>query len=107
MARVQNKKLKVDAAAGVDQWHWYQRVADANISEWLAEIDAGKFDPFDVTDIPEARLPEIEGEFDFANVQVDDAGNFSDPATFPEWTAVSLDLSPPPAATGGTIEDVA
>ncbi len=34
------------------------------------------------------------------------SGNLGNPVTFGPWTSVPLDLSPPPDATGGAIEDV-
>ena len=105
MARIKQKKLKVDASPAADFWDWYQRDADPDLDTWLAEIDAGNETPFASTDVPEADIPAVEGTFDFAVVQRDAAGNTSDPATFPGWTAVPLDLSPPPPATGGVIVD--
>jgi hypothetical protein len=72
----------------------------------LASIDAGDETPFATTTIPEAQIPAVEGQFDFAVVQKDNAGNESDPASFPGWAAVPLDLSPPPPATGGQIVPV-
>lgn len=108
MARVQRKQLSVDAdAPGVDAYEWHMRDAGADVAGWLAAIDAGTEPPDATTSVPVWRMPEIEGDFDFAVVQMDDAGNRSDPASFPSWQAVSLDLSPPPAATGGAIEDAA
>lgn len=105
MARLQKKKLRVDAVAGVDAWQWHMRTAAADVAAWLAEIDAGNESPFAETAVPETELPEIEGDFDFAVVQGDTAGNLSDPASFAGWQSVSLDISPPAPATGGVIED--
>lgn len=108
MSRVQRKILKIDAdAAGVDAYEWHMRSAADDVAGWLAEIDAGNVPPDDTTDLPEWPIPEVEGDFDFAVVQMDDAGNRSDPASFSTWQAVSLDLSPPPPATGGVIENFA
>jgi hypothetical protein len=107
MSRVQRKRLKVDAASGVDSWSWYMRDAAADVTGWLASIDAGQENPFDVTAVPEAEIPQVEGDFDFAVVQGDAAGNLSDPASFVGWQSVSLDISPPAPATGGVIESVA
>ncbi len=105
MAKIQQKKLVVDPQPAADAWDWYFRPAQPAIDAWLAEIDAGNETPFATTTVPEALIPEVEGEFDFAVVQKDNAGNESDPATFPGWAAVPLDISPPPPATGGTIVD--
>jgi len=105
MARIKQKKLVVDATPAADAWEWYQRDADPDLDTWLASIDAGNETPFATTTVPEADIPSIEGTFDFAVVQKDTAGNTSDPASFPGWAAVPLDLSPPPPATGGTIVD--
>ena len=110
MSRVQRKRLRVnqvDSDQGVTAWEWYQREAAADVDNWLAQIDAGDVIAEITTDVPEYEIQNIEGEFDFAVVQMDDAGNRSDPSTFPAWMAVSLDLSPPTAATGGVIENVA
>lgn len=106
MAKIKQKKLVVDANPATDFWAWYQRDAAPDLDAWLAEIDAGNETPFATTDVPEAQIPSIEGDFDFAVVQGDNAGNESDPATFAGWAAVPLDLSPPPPATGGVIVDV-
>lgn len=103
MAKIRQKKLVVDPQPAADAWDWYQRTSAPEIDAWLAEIDAGNETPFATTTVPEAQIPEIEGTFDFAVVQKDDAGNESDPASFPGWAAVPLDLSPPPPATGGRI----
>lgn len=106
MSKIKRKKLTVDQDLGTDVWDWYQRNAAPDVPAWLASIDAGNETPFASTVDPEAEIPPIEGEFDFAVVQKDAAGNESDPATFPGWTAVPLDLSPPPPATGGQIVDL-
>lgn len=106
MSKIKQKKLVVDANPATDFWAWYQRDAAPDLDAWLAEIDAGNETPFETTSVPEANIPSIEGDFDFAVVQGDDAGNESDPASFPGWAAVPLDLSPPPPATGGVIVDV-
>lgn len=106
MARIKSKKLTVNADPAADSWDWYQRDAAADIDVWLATIDAGGIAPFGKSVEPEIEIPHVEGTFDFAVVQVDAAGNMSDPATFTGWISVSLDLSPPPAATGGLIVDV-
>ncbi len=106
MAKIKRKKLTVDPTPAADAWDWYQRNAAADVDTWLASIDAGEETPFATTTVPEAEIPPIEGEFDFAVVQKDDAGNESDPASFPGWAAVPLDLSPPPPATGGQIVDL-
>ncbi len=107
MSKIKRKKLTVDPNPATDAWDWYQRNAGADVDAWLAGIDAGDTsDRFATTTVPEAEIPSIEGEFDFAVVQKDDAGNESDPASFPGWAAVPLDLSPPPPATGGVIVDV-
>lgn len=105
MAKIKRKKLIVDATPAADAWDWYLRTAAADIDTWLAEIDAGNETPFATTTVPEVQIPEVEGDFDFAVVQKDDAGNESDPANFPGWAAVPLDMSPPPPATGGAIVD--
>lgn len=108
MARVQRKILKVDAAPGVDAFEWYMRDAVPDVAGWLASIDAAdETDRFAVTSDPDVVLPEIEGDFDFAVVQMDAAGNRSDPASFAGWENVSLDTTPPNPATGGVIESVA
>ena len=107
MARIQKKKLKVDASPTTDTWEWYMRAAESDVAGWMASIDAGQESAFEISDLPEAEIPVVEGDFDFAVVQMDAAGNRSDPASFAGWQAVPLDTSPPPAATGGTIEDVA
>lgn len=106
MSKIVQKKLVVDPQPAADAWDWYQRDTASGLDAWLAEIDAGNETPFATTTVPEALIPEIEGIFDFAVVQKDDAGNESDPASFPGWAAVPLDLSPPPPATGGQIVDV-
>lgn len=106
MSRIKSKKLTVNADPAVDTWHWYQRDAAADVDVWLASIDAGAVGPFGVSVEPEIEIPEVEGTFDFAVVQIDEAGNMSDPASFAAWTGVSLDLSPPEAATGGQLVDV-
>lgn len=105
MAKIKRKKLTVDPQPAADAWDWYLRDAAPDIDVWLASIDAGDETPFATTTVPEAQIPEIEGNFDFAVVQKDDAGNESDPANFPGWAAVPLDISPPPPATGGVIVD--
>ena len=106
MSKIKQKKLTVDLAPGVDFWDWYQRDAGpVAMDTWLASIDAGNETPFATTEVPEVDIPEIEGTFDFAVIQKDAAGNESDPATFPSWSGVSLDLSPPDPATGGQIID--
>lgn len=105
MARLQKKKLRVDADPAVDSWEWHMRTAAADVAAWLAEIDAGNDTPFATTTVPEAEIPAVEGDFDFAVVQGDTAGNLSDPASFTGWQSVSLDISPPAPATGGVIED--
>jgi hypothetical protein len=106
MARVQQKKLRVDDNADVEAWEWHRRPAADDVDGWLAAIDAGQVEPTDTTGSPELDLGQLDGVFDFAVVQVDAAGNRSDPASFPAWTAVPLDTTPPPAATGGVIENV-
>ena len=106
MAKVIQKKLTVDPTTAADAWDWYQRDTAPDLADWLASIDAGDETPFATTTVPEAQIPAIEGQFDFAVVQKDDAGNESDPASFPGWAAVPLDLSPPPPATGGVIVPV-
>lgn len=106
MSKINQKKLIVDANPATDFWAWYQRPTAPDLDAWLASIDAGQETPFATTTVPEAQIPEVEGEFDFAVVQGDDAGNLSDPTSFPAWAAVPLDLSPPPPATGGQIVDV-
>ena len=104
MAKIKQKKLTADLAPGVDFWDWYQRDAAADVDVWLASIDAGgTVSPFATTEEPEVNIPSIEGTFDFAVIQKDSAGNESDPVTFPGWTGVPLDLSPPAPATGGLI----
>jgi hypothetical protein len=106
MAKIKQKKLVVDLAPGVDFWDWYQRDAAADVADWIGGIDGGDTaDRFATTEEPEVNIPQVEGTFDFAVVQKDTAGNESDPATFPGWTAVPLDLSPPAPATGGAIID--
>lgn len=105
MARMQAKKLKVDDAPGVSEWEWYRRDAGTDVTGWLASIDAGQEQPFQTTDVPEAAVPEVDGDYDFAVVQSDPSGNRSDPAIFAAWTAVPLDTTPPAAATGGVIVD--
>lgn len=103
MSKIIEKKLVVDPDDSTDAWAWYQRTAASDVDVWLASIDAGNETPFAGTAEPEAPIPEVEGTFDFAVVQLDDAGNRSDPAIFPGWTAVPLDLTPPPPATRGRI----
>ncbi len=106
MAKIKAKKLKVDPNEATDAWDWYQRDAAIDVDVWLASIDAGgTVEPFATTTIPEVDIPSIEGDFDFAVIQKDNAGNESDPVSFQGWRAVSLDLSPPPQATGGVIVD--
>ncbi len=106
MAKIKPKKLKVDPNPATDFWDWYQRDAAPDVDVWLASIDAGgTVTPFATTTVPEVDIPSIEGDFDFAVIQKDNAGNESDPATFAGWMAVPLDLSPPPQATGGVIVD--
>jgi hypothetical protein len=106
MAKIKQKKLVVDLAPGVDFWDWYQRDAAPDVADWIGGIDGGDTaDRFATTEEPEVNIPQVEGTFDFAVVQKDTAGNESDPATFPGWTAVPLDLSPPAPATGGAIID--
>lgn len=106
MSKIKRKKLTVDLAPGVDFWDWYQRDTAPDLDVWLASIDAGgTISPFETTEIPEVDIPEVEGVFDFAVIQKDNAGNESNPMTFPSWTAVPLDLSPPDPATGGQIID--
>ena len=106
MAKIKAKKLKVDANPATDLWDWYQRDAAPDVDVWLASIDAGgTVEPFLTTTVPEAEIPSIEGDFDFAVIQKDNAGNESDPVSFAGWRSVSLDLSPPPQATGGVIVD--
>lgn len=107
MSRVQQKQLRVDPSPGTDEWRWYMRGAAADVTAWLAEIDAGNESAFDVTTAEVVVLPAVEGDFDFAVVQGDAAGNLSDPASFAGWQAVSLDTTPPNPATGGVIESVA
>jgi hypothetical protein len=107
MSKIKRKKLTVNADPAADSWDWYQRDAAAGVDAWLASIDAGNETPFGTSVEPEIEIPEVEGTFDFAVIQKDDAGNESDPATFAGWIGVSLDLSPPPAATGGQLVDVA
>ncbi|MCK5317717.1 MAG: hypothetical protein KAJ55_07370 [Anaerolineales bacterium] len=107
MSKIKRKKLTVDPNPATDSWDWYQRNAAADVDVWLASIDAGgTVTPFATTTVPEVEIPPIEGEFDFAVIQKDDAGNESDPMTFTSWTSVPLDLSPPPPATGGQIVDL-
>lgn len=106
MARIQQKKLRVDDNMGVAVWEWYRRDAAGEVDSWLAAIDAGQVEPTDTTAEPQFDLGQLEGTFDFAVVQVDAAGNRSDPATFDAWQSVPLDTTPPPAATGGVIENV-
>ena len=106
MAKIKAKKLTVDLAPGVDFWDWYQRDATADVAGWLASMDAGDTrDRFATTEEPEVDIPQIEGVFDFAVIQKDAAGNESDPTSFPAWSGVPLDLSPPDRATGGAIVD--
>jgi len=103
MAKIKQKKLIVDLVPGVDFWDWYQRDTNPDMATWLASMDAGNETPFATTEVPEVDIPSVEGVFDFAVIQKDAAGNESDPVTFGGWTAVPLDLSPPPPATGGQI----
>jgi hypothetical protein len=91
MAKIKQKKLVVDLAPGVDFWDWYQRDAAPDVADWIGGIDGGDTaDRFATTEEPEVNIPQVEG---------------TDPATFPGWTAVPLDLSPPAPATGGAIID--
>ena len=84
MAKIKPKKLRVDPNPATDSWDWYQRAAARDVDVWLASIDAGgTVEPFETTEVPEVDIPEVEGTFDFAVIQRDDAGNESDPATFP------------------------
>ncbi len=106
MSRIKSKKLTVNPDPAADSWDWYQRDAAADVDVWLASIDAGSVGPFGKSVEPEIEIPEVEGTFDFAVVQVDQAGNMSDPANSPALIGVSFDLSPPPAATGGQLVDV-
>lgn len=106
MSRIVQKKLVVDPADGVTEWRWFVRPDEADNTAWLAEIDAGTLGPDAVTDSPEWPLEDLEGDYDFAVVQADAAGNTSDPATFAAWDAVPLDVTAPPPATGGRIENV-
>jgi hypothetical protein len=93
MAKIKQKKLVVDLAPGVDFWDWYQRDAAPDVADWIGGIDGGDTaDRFATTEEPEVNIPQVEG-------------TESDPATFPGWTAVPLDLSPPAPATGGAIID--
>lgn len=107
MSRINQRKLIVDPNAATTSWVWYvttkQNAADQ--LTWLAEIDAGTLSAIAVTDVPEWVIDGAlnEGDYDFAVVQADAAGNTSDPATFPAWAAVPLDIVPPPPATGGAI----
>ncbi len=107
MSRVQRKQLRVDPSPGTDAWFWYMRDAAADVAAWLAEIDAGNMTEFAETDAEMVVLPAVDGDFDFAVVQGDTAGNLSDPASFAGWQSVSLDTTPPNPATGGVIESVA
>lgn len=106
MARIQKKRLKVDPATGVSTWEWFQRAAAPEVEAWLVEIDAGNVAPFDISAEPVIELPDLEGNFDFAVVQMDANGNRSDPETFETWVNAPLDTTPPDAATGGVLEDV-
>jgi len=70
MSKIKRKKLTVDPNPATDSWDWYQRNAAADVDVWLASIDAGgTVTPFATTTEPEAEIPPIEGEFDFAVVQ--------------------------------------
>lgn len=112
MSRVNQRQLRWNAPSATDVASYNVYAAEvSDQATWLADIDAGEDQ--DLRDnVPATEtvwvieLPN-EGNWSFAVVAVDDAGNTSDPHQSPAWVEVPLDVTPPDAPSGGVIESVA
>lgn len=79
---------------------------DPDDSSFLANVDSRIFEPLAELpgDATEYYISMPEGEYQFAAVSGDAAGNFSDPYQHPGWVRVPLDVTPPASLTGGGID---
>lgn len=106
MAYINRRRLFWDPpvadATGVEVY-----VGSAQEPDFLARVDARLIEPTYRLpgDATEVFLDGLEdGIYQFAAVQGDAAGNWSDPLQPPTWQNVPLDTNPPPALTGGGID---
>lgn len=111
MSRVRERRVFWDPApadANVVRWHVY--LDEGDVPDFIAQVDSGAWPVYETVTEPEwfpgrnDVLP--DSEYDIAVVAEDAAGNFSDPLDAASWQDVPLDVTPPPAPTGGGIEFV-
>lgn len=108
MSRVISRRLFWDPVNVEDLDVYEVYLARADVPSFLSRVDAGEVALFAETDVPEFILDEStgldEGNWQFAVTARDTNGNISDPHQPDAWVNVPLDLTPPPAPTGGGIE---
>lgn len=108
MAKIRNRRIFWDAPAAADVIGYDVYVTDAadDSVAFLSMADAGSITP--VAHVPGAEYfpDQVEGEYQYCVIAVDDAGNESDPYQHAGWQNVPLDVTPPDAASGGGIDFV-
>lgn len=106
MSRTISRTLRWDApqATDVTQYNVHAIQDEADVPGWLGTVDAGGDNAIDI--VSETEWPIVlpdEGDWSFAVVAQDGAGNTSDPLSPPAWHNVPLDLTPPDPPTNGVI----
>ncbi len=106
MSRVKERQIFWDPPSDTDITGYEVYSDDPQNSDFLDEVDAGVVTPLATTTAPELTLSEgllPEGNYQFAAVSKDTAGNLSDPYQHPAWQNVPLDLTAPNPPSGGGI----
>lgn len=106
MAKIRNRRLFADPPLDTDVigYDWYVTAAGDDSVAFLAAADTGILTPAQRTTVPEYFPDQVEGDYQYCVIAVDDAGNESDPYQHPAWQSVPLDVTPPAAASGGGID---
>lgn len=108
MAKIRQRRLWWDAPADTDLVGYDVYVADAadDSAQFLNDADAGAISPAQRVPIAEYFPDQPEGNYQYAVITVDDAGNEGDPYQHPDWQNVPLDVTPPGPASGGGVDFV-
>ena len=108
MAKIRQRRITWNPSTSDDVVGYDVYATDASVDSdaWINEIDAGAHEPVQRVPNPEYYPDQPEGNYQYAVVVIDDAGNESDPHQAEVWRNVPLDVTAPDAVTGGAIEFV-